>query len=194
MVIFVAPLVFLFLFLQKNKMITATEYQAAEERYFSLSDKEIGKLAKDSVEEQPALFVYIAANYENVEDEDNKEFFLQLVYSTWLAYKHKYKLKRKLSIEEVEKQDEADEKLLNELSGNEDAMMEEAIKRMTAHPQAQLIGHLYTQIGDFFGFDEAPDDPDEVTESYDPESGIISGVINSFVSLLEKARNPLLAV
>jgi len=33
-----------------------------------------------------------------------------------------------------------------------------------------------------------------MTENFDPESGIISGVINSFVSLLEKARNPLSAV
>jgi hypothetical protein len=175
-------------------MITETEYQAAEERYFAMSDKEIETLAKKSAEEQPAIFVYIAANYENVEDEDNKELFLQLVYSTWLAYQHKYTLKRKLSIEEIENQDEADEKLLNELSGNENAMMEEAMKRLTTHPQALLIGHLYTLIGDFFGFDGEPDNPDELTEDFDPESGIISGVINSFVSLLEKARNPLSAV
>jgi hypothetical protein len=175
-------------------MITEIEYQAAEERYFSMSDKEIEKLATESAEEQPAIFVYIVANYENVEDEDNKEFFLQLIYSTWLAYKHKYTLKRKLSIEEIEKQDEEDEKLVNELSGDNDAMMEEVLRRMTSHPQAQLIGHLYTLIGNFFGFDQYPDNPDEMTESYDPESGIISGVINSFVSLLEKARNPLSAV
>jgi len=175
-------------------MITEKEYQAAEERYFSLSDKEIGKLAKESAEEQPAIFVYIAANCENLEDEDNKEFLLQLIYSTWLAYKHKYTLKRKLSIEEIEKQDEEDEKLANELSGNEDAMIEEATRRMTTNPQAQLIGHLYTLIGDFYGFDKYADNPDEMTESFDPESGIISGVVNSFVSLLEKARNPLSAV
>ena len=175
-------------------MITATEYLAAEEKYFSLSDKEIEKLAKESAEEQPAIFVYIAANYENLEDEDNKEFFLQLVYSTWLAYKHKYRFKRKLSIEEIEKQDEADEKLLNEFSVNEEAMVEEAVKRLTNHPQSQLIGHLYTLIGDFFRLDQYPDNLNEMTEGYDPESGIISGVINSFVSLLEKARNPLSAV
>jgi hypothetical protein len=175
-------------------MITETEYQAAEERYFSMSDKEIEKLAKESAEEQPAIFVYIAVNYENVEDIDNKEFFLQLVYSTWLAYKHKYTLKRKLSIEEIEKQDEADEKLLNELTGNEDAMLEEAVRRISTHPQARLIGHLYTLIGDFFGFDQYPDGQDDMTENFDPESGIISGVVNSFVSLLEKARNPLAAV
>lgn len=175
-------------------MITEIEYQAAEKFYFSMADKELEKLAKESAKEQPAIFVYIAANYENVEDEDNKEFFIQLIYSTWLAYKHKYTLKRKLSIEEIEKQDEADEKLLNELSGNNDAMIEEAMRRMTTHPQAQLIGHLYTLIGDFFGFDEDHDNTDELSESYDPESGIISGVINSFVSLLEKARNPLSVV
>jgi hypothetical protein len=174
-------------------MITETEYQAAEERYFALSDKELGKLAKESTEEQTALFVYIAANCENLEDVDNKDFFLQLIYSTWLAYTHKYTLKRKLSIEEIEKQDEADEKLLNELSGNENALMEEAMKRLTTHPQALLIGHLYTLIGDFFGFDQYPDQ-DEMTEDFDPESGIISTIINSFVSLLEKARNPLSAV
>jgi hypothetical protein len=43
------------------------------------------------------------------------------------------------------------------------------------------------------GFDQYPDQ-DEMTEDFDPESGIISTVINSFVSLLEKARNPLSAV
>lgn len=175
-------------------MITEIEYQAAEEQYFSMADKEIEKLAKESAEEQPAIFVYIAANYENVEDDDNKDFFLQLIYSTWLAYKNKYTLKRKLSIEEIEKQDEADEKLVNELSGNNDALMEEVMRRIITHPQAQLIGHLYTLIGDFFGFDVDLDDTDEHSESYDPESGIISGVINSFVSLLEKARNPLSVV
>ena len=56
-------------------MITETEYQAAEDQYFSMPDKEMEKLAKSSADEQPALFVYIAANYENVEDEDNKDFF-----------------------------------------------------------------------------------------------------------------------
>ena len=175
-------------------MITEIEYQAAEEQYFSMADKEIEKLAKESAEEQPAIFVYIAANYENVEDDDNKDFFLQLIYSTWLAYKNKYTLKRKLSIEEIEKQDEADEKLANEPSGNNDAMMEEVMRRIITHPQAQLIGHLYTLIGDFFGFDADLDNTDEHSESYDPESGIISGVINSFISLLEKARNPLSVV
>jgi hypothetical protein len=185
---------FIFSIFKKKNMITEKEYQAAEDWYFAMSDKEIEKLATESAEEQPAIFVYIAANYENVEDEDNKEFFLQLIYSTWLAYKHKYTFKRKLSIKDLEKQDEADEKLVNDLSGNDDALMEEVLKRMTTHPQAQLIGHLYTLIGDFFGLDQYPDKPDEMTEGYDPESGIISGVINSFVSLLEKARNPLSAV
>ena len=119
---------------------------------------------------------------------------MQLIYSTWLAYKHKYKLIRKLSIEDIDKQNEADEKLVNELTDNNDAMTEEAMRRITTHPQSQLIIHLYTLIGNFFGFEGDPDSPDELTESYDPESGIISGVIHSFVSLLEKARNPLLIV
>lgn len=175
-------------------MISIEEYQAAEEQYFEMPDKELATLAKLSAEEQPAIFAFLAVNLDYLEDEDNKDFFIQLIYSTWLVYKNKYTFNKVLRIEEIEEQDVAEETLLTNISENNEAMMEEVIKRITTHPQAQLIGYLYTLIGDFFGFDVELSEDDEIIEDYDPESGIISGAINSFISLLEKARNPISVV
>jgi hypothetical protein len=112
-----------------------------------------------------------------------------MVYSTWLAYNNKYMLKRKLSIEEIEKMEEKEDKRLTELHEHQDEIIDEALKRMTEHPQSKLIGYLYTQIGDYFGIEELDDD-----DSDDPayrDAGLISGVISAYVNLLEKSRDVL---
>ncbi|HLG39611.1 MAG TPA: hypothetical protein VI461_08075 [Chitinophagaceae bacterium] len=170
-------------------MITEQGYLDAEEQYINLTEEELGQLAREAAEAQPALFVFIATYYELLEEEENKHFFVQMVYSTWLAYKNKYELKRKLSIEEIEKMEEKEDKRLNELYQNQDEIINEALQRMTQHPQSELIGYLYTQIGDYFGIEELDDD-----DSDDPayrDAGLISGVINAYVNLLEKARQPM---
>jgi hypothetical protein len=177
---------------QADKMITEQEYNDAEEQYISLTDKKLGKLAEQAAEEQPALFVYVATYYDFLQEDDSKDFFLQLIYSTWIAYTNKYELKRKLTVEDLEKMEEADEKLINDLSGNEDAIVGEALKRMTKHPQAALIGCIYIQIGEYFELDQVQDEF-ESDNPHHQDAGIISGVINSFVNLLEKARNILYA-
>ena len=176
--------------MEQNKIIiTEQDFIDAEDQYINLSDKELEQLAQGSAKEQPALFVFVATYYEFITDSENKEFFLQLIYSTWIAYKNKYKLKRKLSIEEIEKMDEDEEKLLTEIEENEDKIMQEAIKRMTNHPQPELIGYLYKQIGDFFQFDNLK--KDDIDNNSTNDSGIISGTINLFINLLEKARQNL---
>jgi hypothetical protein len=170
-------------------MITAQDYMTAEEQYISMSDEELGQLARKAGNEQPAIFTFIAIRYELLKEDESKDFYIQLVYSTWLAFTNKYKLKRKLSIVEVEKMDEAEEKLLSNLYDNQDAVIDEALHRMIAHPQAALIGHLYMQIGDFFEFDEQEDE--EFENDIHRDSGILTGVINLFVNLLEKSRQSL---
>jgi len=176
--------------MEQNKIIiTEQDFIDAEDQYINLSDQELEQLARSSAKEQPALFVFVATYYESVTDVENKEFFLQLIYSTWIAYKNKYKLKRKLSIQEIEKMDEDEERLLTELNENEDEIMKEALKRMTSHPQSELIGHLYELIGDFFQFDDLKNEDIENNSTND--AGIISGTMNLFVNLLEKARQSL---
>ena len=176
--------------MKQNKLIiTEQDFFDAEDQYINLPDQALKELAENSATEQPALFVFVAAYYENLTEEENKEFFLQLIYSIWIAYKSKYKLKRKLSIQEIEKMDEDEEKLLTDLYENEDAVMGEALKRMTQHPQHELIGHLYEMIGDYFGFNDLEDEEFENGSAND--SGIISGAVNLFVNLLEKARQEL---
>ncbi len=178
--------------MKQNKLIiTEQDFFDAEDQYLNLSDEELKQLAEGSASEQPALFVFVATYYENLTEEENKEFFLQLIYSTWIAYKSKYKLIRKLSIPEIEKMDEDEEKLLTGLSENEDAIMGEVLKRMTQHPQPELIGHLYETIGDFFEFNELESEEDENDPAND--AGIVSGAVNLFVNLLEKARQELRA-
>jgi hypothetical protein len=170
-------------------MITEQEYIKAEKQYIRLTDDELGQLAQRAADAQPALFTFVATYYDFLEEDDNKEFYIQIVYSTWIAYNNKYELKRKLSIEEIEQMDEDEEKKLNALYKNEEAVLREAVRRMTEHPQALLIGHLYTLIGDFFGVEQLDDkDPDNSTYQ---DAGITSGVINSFINLLEKARQVL---
>jgi hypothetical protein len=170
-------------------MITEQEYLDAEDQYINLTERKLGQLAKEAAEAQPALFVFIATYYELLQEEQSKHFFVQIVYSTWLAYNNKYILKRKLSIEEIERMEEKEDKRLNELYNNEDEMINEALQRMTQHPQSELIGYLYTQIGDYFGIEELDDD-----DSDDPvyrDVGLISGVMNTYVNLLEKTREVL---
>ena len=170
-------------------MITEQDYINAEEQYINLTDEALGQLAQQAAEAQPALFTFVATYYDFLEDDDNKEFYIQIIYSTWIAYNNKYELKRKLGIEEIEKMDEEEENKLNALSKNEDAILREAIRRMTEHPQALLIGHLYTLIGDFFGVEQLNDkNPEDSTYQ---DAGITSGVINSFINLLEKSRQVL---
>jgi hypothetical protein len=170
-------------------MITEQDYNEAEEQYLSLTDEELGQLAQEAADLQPALFTLIATYYDFLEEDDNKEFYIQIVYSIWIAYNNKYELKRKLSIEEIEKMEESDEKQLNDLYKNEDAIIDEAIRRMTEHPQAVLLGYLYMQIGDFFGMEQPGDENSESNTHQD--AGITSGVINSVINLLEKARQVL---
>jgi hypothetical protein len=170
-------------------IITEQDFIDAQEQYLNLSDSELARLAKKAVDEQPAIFAFIAASYDLLKEDENKEFYVQLVYSIWIAYNKKYKLKRKLNIKEVEDMNEADEKLMNELYNSEDALIGEVMKRMTKHSQATLIGYLYTLIGDFFKLDELQDEDFE-NDSY-RDSGIISGAVNSFVNLLEKSRQDL---
>jgi hypothetical protein len=174
---------------KQTTMITEQEYFAAEDEYINLTDEQVGQLAQKAADAQPALFTFVAAYYDSLEEDESKEFYIHLIYSTWIAYNHKYKLTRKLSIKEIEKMDEEEEKKLIALNNNEDAMLQEAINRTTQHPQAQLIGLLYTQIGDYFGFDEM-DENDPESSGYQ-DAGITSGVINSFINLLEKARQVL---
>jgi len=112
-----------------------------------------------------------------------------LIYSIWIAYKNKYKLKRQLTIQEIEKMDEEEEKLLSKLYENEDEIITEALKRITEHSQPELVGHLYEMIGDFFGLDDLKDD--DIESGSVNDSGIISGAVNLFVNLLEKSRENL---
>ena len=84
-------------------MITEQDYINAEEQYINLTDEEVGQLAQKAADAQPALFVYVATYYDFLKEDDNKEFFIQMIYSTWIAYNNKYKLKKKLTIEDVEK-------------------------------------------------------------------------------------------
>lgn len=170
-------------------IITEQDYIDAEEEYINLTDEELGQLAQKAADEQPALFTFVASYYDFLEEDENKEFYIHLIYSTWIAYNNKYKLKRKLSIEEIEKMDEEEEKKMNELTKNEDAVLNEAMSRLTEHPQAKLIAHLYLQIGDFFGLEQLDDNDPENSDYKD--AGITSGVINSFINLLEKARQAL---
>ena len=170
-------------------MITEQEYIDAEDEYNNLTDEEVGELAQKAADAQPALFTFVASYYDFLEEDESKEFYIHLIYSTWIAYNNKYKLTRKLSIKEIEKMDEEEEKKLNALNNNDDAMLQEAISRTMQHPQAQLIGLLYTHIGDFFGFEEM-DENDPESSGYQ-DAGITSGVINSFINLLEKARQVL---
>lgn len=167
-------------------MITEEDYLKAEKQYISLTDHEIEQLAKWSAEEQPALFTFVAAYYESLEEEDNRDFYIQLVYTTWIAYKNKYELTRQLKIEEIEQMDADEEKRLLECYNSEEELLRETLRRMTEHPQAQLIGHLYTQIGDFFG-EEQLSEENAGSGSYH-DAGIISGVMNSYINLLEKTR------
>jgi hypothetical protein len=181
---------FTFALMKQNKtIITAKDFIEAEDQYINLSDEELKQLAESSAQEQPALFVFVAAYYEGLKEEENKEFFLQLIYSIWIAYKNKYKLKRKLSIQEIEKLDEEEEKLLSKLYENEDEIITEALKRMTQHPQPELTGHLYEMIGDFFDFTDLEDE--DIESGSVNDSGIISGAVNLFVNLLEKAKENL---
>ncbi len=173
-------------------MITEQDFTDAEKQYLNLADNELAQLAKKAASEQPAIFAFVAASYELLKGDENKEFYVQLVYSTWIAYNKKYKLKRKLNIEEVERMNEADEKLMNELYNNEDALIAEVMRRMIKHPQAALVGHLYMLIGDFFELDKFEDEDIE-NDSYH-DSGIISGAVNSFINLLEKSRQGLYAL
>ena len=176
--------------MEQNKIIiTEKDFIDAEDQYINLSDQELEQLAQGAASEQPALFVFVASYYDFILEIENKEFFLQLIYSTWIAYKNKFELKRKLSIEEIEKMDEDEEKLLTEIDENEDEIMQEAIKRMTSHPQPELIGHLYGRIGDYIQFDELKNVDIENNSTND--AGIISGTINLFINLLEKARQSL---
>ena len=167
-------------------MITEQDYINAEDQFINLTNKELVQLAKKAADAQPALFVFIAACYDSLGKDENKEFYIQSIYSTWIAYNNKYKLKRKLNIEEIEK---TEEKLSNDIYKNEDALIDEALKRMTEHPQAALAEHLRMQIDDFFGPDQLQDENSKKS-SY-PDAGIISGVINSFINLLEKTRETL---
>ena len=144
-----------------------------------------------SATEQPALFVFVATYYELITDEENKEFLLQVTYSTWIAYKNKYVLGRELKIQEIEKMDEDEEKRLTEISKNEDELMEEAINRITDHPQPELMMMLFKQVGDFFQIDDLKNE--EIDDNSNNDAGLISGVINMFINLLEKARQPLYA-
>jgi hypothetical protein len=164
-------------------MITEQEYLEAEDQYISLTDVELGQMAKEAGEAQPALFVFVATYYESLQEEESKHFFVQMVYSIWLIYVQKYTLRKKLSIKDVEEMEKSEDKRLNELYENEDEIIREVLQRMTLHPQSELIGYLYTQISDYFGIDNVgADDP----EFHD--AGIISGVISAYVNLLEKAR------
>ncbi|MDP4264209.1 MAG: hypothetical protein Q8941_16895 [Bacteroidota bacterium] len=167
-------------------MITEQDYSAAEEQYISLTDDELGQLARKAAEAQPALFAYIANYYDSLVEDDSKDFYIQLVYSTWIAYNNKYILKSILDIEEIEKMDEMEGKRLNDLYENEEAILHEVLRRMTEHPQVQLLGSVYTRIGDFYGEEQLADENAE-NPSYQ-DAGIISGVINSFINLLEKIR------
>lgn len=169
-------------------MITEQEYIKAEDQYINLADHDLGKLVQNAADTQPALFVFVATYYDLLQEDDNKDFFLQVIYSTWIAYNNKYKLCRQITIEEVTKMDESEEKLLTEINQNEEAMIGEALKRITSHPQSELVGYLYMLIGDYFGLDE--DQESEENPKYD--AGVISGVINSFINLLEKSRQPLI--
>jgi hypothetical protein len=170
-------------------MITEQDYIDAEEQYINLTDEELGQMAQQAADAQPSLFAYVATYYDFLKEDDNKEFFIQMIYSTWITYNNKYELKRKLTIDDVEKMDEAEGNRLNELYENQDALIGEVLRRMTKHPQSELIGYIYVQIGDFFGMEQLEDE-----NSDDPsfnDAGIISGVINSFVNLLEKTRETL---
>jgi hypothetical protein len=176
--------------MEQNKgIITEQDFFNAEDQYINLSDQKLKQLAEGSAMEQPALFVFVAAYYENLVEEESKEFFLQLIYSIWIAYASKYKLTRKLSIQEIEKMDEDEEKLLTGLYENEDAIMGEVLKRITQHSQPELIAHLYQIIGDFFTFDDL--EQEEVENGSANDAGIISGAVNLFVNLLEKTRQEL---
>src|SRR5436190_6782664 len=129
-------------------MITNKEIIDAEDQYSNLSDKDLKLLAENAALEQPALFVFVAAYYEGLKEDESKELFLQLIYSVWIAYKNKYKLKRRLSIEEIERMDEEEEKRLSDLSQDEDAMISEVLTRITQHPKPELTAYIYTTIGD----------------------------------------------
>jgi hypothetical protein len=167
-------------------MITNNDIIEAEDQYINLSDKGLKKLAETAAVEQPALFVFVATYYEGLKEDESKELFLQLIYSIWIAYQNKYKLKRQLSIEEIERMDEEEEKRLNSLYEDEEAIISEVLKRMTQHPQPELTAHIHTTIGDFFGFDDLDDE--EINGDSLNDSGIISGTVTLFINLLESAR------
>ena len=169
--------------------ITEEEVMKAEDKYVNLNEHEIKKLAESAFKEQPALFTFIAAVVETLEEEEAQEFFLQLVYVTWVAYKEKYALKRQLSIEEVEHTNDEDDKFMESLADNEEALMSEVLRRMIEHPQAALMSYVHLQIGDFFEIDEQEDEDFDEDEYLD--SGVISKTLNTFINLLEKARQGL---
>jgi len=174
---------------KNQNMITNNEIIDAENQYINLSDKDLKQLVEKAALEQPALFVFVATYYEGLKEDDSKELFLQLIYSIWIAYQNKYKLKRQLSIEEIESMDEEEERRLNNLYQDEEAMISEVLKRMTQHPQPELTAHIHTTIGDFFGFDDLDDE--EIESDSLNDSGIVSGTVTLFVNLLESARENL---
>lgn len=170
-------------------MIKVEDLAFAEDLLIEMPDDEFLQLAKQAIEAQPAIFTFISTYYEALLSEESKEFYIHLVYSIWLAYNNKYKLRKVISIGEIEKMEEEEEDNLNKLSGDEEAMYREALRRTTTHPQAAILSHIYTLIAEFYGIDDenGSDNPDTDMD----EGGIISGVMNTYINLLEKARNPL---
>mgnify|MGYP001312257624 CR=1 FL=1 len=167
-------------------MISETEFTEAEDIVIDMSDKDFLQLSKDAANAQPAIFTFISVCYESLTSEDGKDFFLHLVYSIWQAYKNKYKLRKVVSIDEIEKTETEEEENLKKIDSDEEAMLQEIIQRTTRHPQAILLSCIYSQIGEYYNLD------DEVCpEDLNKEAGIISGAINTYINLLEKARNPL---
>lgn len=172
--------------------ITEEEVIKAEDKYVNLNEREVKKLAESAFKEQPALFTFIAAVVETLEEEEAQEFFIQLAYVTWIAYKDKYSLKKQLSIEEVEQANDEDDKFMESLADNEEALMSEVLRRMMEHPQAALMSYVHLQIGDFFEIDEQEEEDFDEDEYLD--SGVISKTLNTFINLLEKARQGLYIV
>lgn len=170
-------------------MISEKEFTAAEDIVADMPDEEFIQMTTDAVQAQPAIFTFIAAYYESLSSEDGKDFYIHLVYSIWLAYNKKYKLKKVISIAEIEKMEKEEEDNLNKLSGDEEAMFREALRRTTTHPQAAIFSHIYTLIAEFYGIENETGADNPGTDMN--EAGIISGVMNTYINLLEIARNPL---